>query len=202
MSQTTAVSPELAEYVETLYRDGIIGRKGAFGRDWVARLREDVGVVYAAALERPGAGRGPSRYYSELRSEQIRGFADLAVRDRAGHPVGRRVGVRARDVPPKESYPRYEARATRKLPQIGDISGRSALTIHRGTPNCSQLSRPVLVLGVDAPGAGNAEHHDIAITGPAATGRPAPATSRSHLHPAGAGRPETVPWQTAAPSSL
>jgi hypothetical protein len=54
--------------------------------------------------------------------------------------------------------------ATRKLPQIGDISARSALTIHRGTANFSQLSRPVLVLGVDAPGAGNAQHHDMAVT--------------------------------------
>lgn len=66
--------------------------------------------------------------------------------------------------PPKSWYPRYLERAARKLPQRGDISARSALTIHRGTTNHSQLSRPVLVLGVDAPGAGNAEHHDLAVT--------------------------------------
>jgi hypothetical protein len=66
--------------------------------------------------------------------------------------------------PPKEMYPRYEERAVRKYPQLGDISARSALTIHRGTKNLSQKSRPVLVLGVDAPGAGNAEHHDLAVT--------------------------------------
>lgn len=47
---------------------------------------------------------------------------------------------------------------------MGDISARSALTIHRGTRNDSSKSRPVLVLGVDAPGAGNAEHHDMAVT--------------------------------------
>ena len=52
----------------------------------------------------------------------------------------------------------------RKYPQMGDISSRSALTIHRGTTNHSQKSRPVLVLGMDAPGAGNAEHHDMAVT--------------------------------------
>jgi hypothetical protein len=66
--------------------------------------------------------------------------------------------------PPKSAYPRYEGLAQRKYPQMGDISARSALTIHRGTENRSQKSRPVLVLGVDAPGAGNAEHHDMAVT--------------------------------------
>jgi hypothetical protein len=66
--------------------------------------------------------------------------------------------------PPKSAYPRYEGLAQRKYPKMGDISARSALTIHRGTQNHSQKSRPVLVLGVDAPGAGNAEHHDMAVT--------------------------------------
>jgi hypothetical protein len=66
--------------------------------------------------------------------------------------------------PPKSMYSRYAERAVRKYPKMGDISARSALTIHRGTRNFSQKSRPVLVLGVDAPGAGNAEHHDMAVT--------------------------------------
>lgn len=66
--------------------------------------------------------------------------------------------------PPKSAYSRYEGLAQRKYPKRGDISARSALTIHRGTKNYSQKSRPVLVLGVDAPGAGNAEHHDMAVT--------------------------------------
>ena len=68
--------------------------------------------------------------------------------------------------PPHELYPRYEERAVRKFPKMGDISARSALTIHRGTVNHSSKPRPVLVLGVDAPGAGNAEHHDLAVTKP------------------------------------
>jgi len=66
--------------------------------------------------------------------------------------------------PPRSEYPRYESLAVRKYPQMGDISARSALTIHRGTKNHSQKARPVLVLGMDAPGAGNAEHHDLAVT--------------------------------------
>lgn len=66
--------------------------------------------------------------------------------------------------PPKVDYTRYRSLAQRKFPRMGDVSIRSALTIHRGTANRSGKSRPVLVLGVDAPGAGNDAHHDIAVT--------------------------------------
>ncbi|MFE7628775.1 phytanoyl-CoA dioxygenase family protein [Streptomyces sp. NPDC057509] len=66
--------------------------------------------------------------------------------------------------PRREDYPRYEALAERKYPRRGDISARSALTVHRGTANRSDDPRPVLVLGVDAPGAGNDGHHDMAVT--------------------------------------
>jgi hypothetical protein len=66
--------------------------------------------------------------------------------------------------PPQWLYERYEDRAQQKLPQMGDISARSALTIHRGTPNRSNQSRPVLVLGVDAPDARNSERHDLQIS--------------------------------------
>lgn len=66
--------------------------------------------------------------------------------------------------PPKSHYPRYEELAVRKYPQRGDISARSALTIHRGTANRSAKSRPVLVLGVDGPEANNDERHDMAVT--------------------------------------
>jgi hypothetical protein len=68
--------------------------------------------------------------------------------------------------PPKSLYGRYEERAQQKMPQMGDISVRSALTIHRGTPNTSTKSRPALVLGVDAPDARNAERHDLQFTRP------------------------------------
>jgi hypothetical protein len=68
--------------------------------------------------------------------------------------------------PPKTLYPRYEARAQKKFPQMGDISARSALTIHRGTKNESDKWRPVLVLGVDAPDARNGERHDLHFTRP------------------------------------
>ncbi|KQQ67014.1 phytanoyl-CoA dioxygenase family protein [Microbacterium sp. Leaf320] len=66
--------------------------------------------------------------------------------------------------PAEALYPRFQNLAVRKYPQRGDVSVRSALTIHRGTANFSAKARPVLVLGVDAAGAGNAEHHDMAVT--------------------------------------
>lgn len=66
--------------------------------------------------------------------------------------------------PPSEMWPRYIERAQRKLPRRGDISARSALTIHRGTANRSATPRPVLVIGADAPDAINAQHHDLQVT--------------------------------------
>jgi hypothetical protein len=219
-----------------LYGDGFIALKGAFSRDWVQQLREDLDVAYEEALARPGGavGRGPKRHYVEIHPEDIRGFVELAT-----HPwvdavcravlgpeykivelgfdvpgpgaqyqpwhrdfpapadtlVGRRLNSLAFNLtcvdvieamgpfeiapgtqwdapdgfehemfPPRSLYPRYEARAQRKLPRMGDISARSALTIHRGTENVSDQSRPVLVLGVDAPTANNAERHDLQFT--------------------------------------
>ncbi len=81
--------------------------------------------------------------------------------------------------PAKDGYSRYHERAVRKLPQRGDLSARSALTIHRGTANHSAKSRPVLVLGVDGPEADNAAHHDLAVTADYLAALPA--TVRRHL---------------------
>ena len=93
----------------------------------------------------------------------------------------RRAGLRPPDVPAAVRVrPRYESLGVRKYPQMGDISARSALTIHRGTANRSSLSRPVLVLGVDAPGAGHDQLHD-----PMATPdfyESLPESLRRHLH--------------------
>ncbi|MBB4184710.1 phytanoyl-CoA dioxygenase family protein [Sinorhizobium terangae] len=66
--------------------------------------------------------------------------------------------------PPKEEWPEFQKLATRKYPKLGDISCRSALTIHRGTEHGSPIARPVMVLGADAPGAGHAELHDMMVT--------------------------------------
>ncbi|WP_424952910.1 phytanoyl-CoA dioxygenase family protein [Deinococcus sp.] len=66
--------------------------------------------------------------------------------------------------PPTSLYGRYESLAQRKMPKMGDVSVRSALTIHRGTANSSQKPRPALVLGADAPGAGHDQMHDFQMT--------------------------------------
>lgn len=66
--------------------------------------------------------------------------------------------------PDRALWPRFEERAVRKYPQRGDISCRSALTMHRGTAHASPVARPVLVLGMDAPGAGHAGLHDMMVT--------------------------------------
>jgi hypothetical protein len=82
--------------------------------------------------------------------------------------------------PAQSEWPRYEALGQLKMPQMGDISARSALTIHRGTANHSPLARPVLVLGVDAPGAGHAELHDMMVT--RGFHASLPESVRRHLH--------------------
>ncbi|AKZ53557.1 hypothetical protein SAM23877_0508 [Streptomyces ambofaciens ATCC 23877] len=66
--------------------------------------------------------------------------------------------------PPRSHYGRYAERAVRKYPKRGDISARTALTVHRGTTNHSTKPRPVLVLGVDGPEATNGDRHDTAVT--------------------------------------
>ncbi|MBD0385844.1 MAG: phytanoyl-CoA dioxygenase family protein [Nostoc sp. C3-bin3] len=76
----------------------------------------------------------------------------------------RPIGFKHEMFPPKSLYDRYQERAVRKIPKRGDISVRSALTIHRGTANQSQKSRPTLVLGVDAEDAQNAKRHDLQFT--------------------------------------
>jgi len=229
---------DVAAIMGGLYGDGIIGLKGAFTREWVAHMHEDIDRVFADALQRPGGavGRGPKRYYVETHPEDIYGFVDLVshpwviavskailgadykiveigfdvpnpgAMDQPWHrdfpapdetTAGRRLNSLAFNVtgvdvyedmgpfeiavgtqwdnaaefehgmfPPKSFYPRYLSRAQQKMPKMGDISVRSALTIHRGTANRSDKARPVLVLGVDAPDARNAERHDLQVTKP------------------------------------
>jgi len=81
--------------------------------------------------------------------------------------------------PPRESYGRYEERAVRKYPMMGDISVRSALAIHRGTANRSEKPRPVLVLGVEAPGYERLVEHSPTVT--ERYWRDLPEQARAHL---------------------
>jgi hypothetical protein len=250
-SPTQTSTFDVAAIMGGLYGDGIIALKGAFSREWAEAMREDMDVLFADALARPGGavGRGPKRYYVEIHPERLRGFADLVShpwvtavceavlgpdyriveigfdvpgpgavnqpwhRDFPAPPetlVGRRLNSLAFNLtgvdvfedmgpfeiapgtqwdepsdfehgmfPPRSLYDRYESRAQRKMPKMGDISVRSALTIHRGTANHSQKSRPALVLGADAPDAHNAERHDLQMT--RAYHAALPERVRSHL---------------------
>jgi len=45
--------------------------------------------------------------------------------------------------PPNTLSPRYSERGVRSFPAMGDVSCRSALTIHRGTAHASPIARPV-----------------------------------------------------------
>ena len=93
--------------------------------------------------------------------------------------MGRRARMGARDVPAAGRLERFAERGVRKSPQMGDISCRSALTMHRGTAHPSPIARPVLVLGFDAPVAGHAALHDMMVT--RAFHAALPATVREHL---------------------
>ncbi len=227
---------DIAAHVDTLYRDGITGLKGAFSREWAEAMREDMMTAFWEAIQRPGGavGRGPRRWYVEVHPQDIRGFVDLVThpwvaglceavlgpdyeiveigfdtpfqgakyqpwhRDFPSPPETyeqRRITSLAFNLtgvdvtpdmgpfevapgtqwidgrewnyemfPPQEIWPQFAEKAVRKYPSMGDISCRSALTIHRGTAHPSPISRPVLVLGVDAPGAGHAALHDMMVT--------------------------------------
>jgi hypothetical protein len=81
--------------------------------------------------------------------------------------------------PPEELWAGFASRRAPKFPRLGDISARSALAVHRGTEHQSPIARPVLVVGVDAPGAGHAALHDMMVTREFHDALPA--TVRDHL---------------------
>ena len=219
----TTPEADVAADVETLYRDGITARRGAFSSEWVEQMREDMMTAFWAAIQRPGGAisRGPRRWYVGLHPHELTGFADLVThpwvtamcrsvigddyrilevafdvpfqgaknqpwhrdfpspvetyRDRRitslafnltgvdvtedMGPFEVAIGTQWDDgrewkhemFPPKEAWGRYAELGVRKFPQMGDISCRTALTIHRGTAHASPIARPVLVLGVVAP---------------------------------------------------
>lgn len=224
------------EDVATLYRDGIVGKKGAFSREFAESMREDMMTAFWAAIQRPGGavGRGPRRWYVEIHPENFGGFVELTShpwfvkmstevlgpdykiveigfdtpfqgaknqpwhRDFPSPPDSYEEGritslafnLTGVDVtadmgpfeiapgtqfldgrewkhemfPDKSLWPQFAEKGVKKYPQMGDISCRSALTMHRGTAHPSPIARPVLVIGVDAPGAGHDALHDMMVT--------------------------------------
>ncbi|MFN2645642.1 MAG: phytanoyl-CoA dioxygenase family protein, partial [Burkholderiales bacterium] len=69
----------LAAYTDALYKDGITALKGAFPREWVERLREEMMDMFWKEIQRPGGavGRGPRRWYVETHPQTFSGFVDL-----------------------------------------------------------------------------------------------------------------------------
>lgn len=228
--------PDVSVEVQTLVRDGIVAKRGAFSREFVEQMREDMMTAFWTAIQRPGGavGRGPRRWYVEVHPQAISGFVEIithpwfvamaeqvlgpdyeivevgfdtpfqGAKDQPWHrdfPSTREAYEEHRitslafnltgvDVtedmgpfeiapgtqwddgrewnhemfPAKELWERFISRGVRKYPKMGDISCRSALTVHRGTNHGSPIARPVLVVGVDAPGAGHSALHDMMVT--------------------------------------
>ena len=66
--------------------------------------------------------------------------------------------------PTRAEWPRYDALRTQRLARLGDISARTGLTVHRGTPNTTDVDRGVLILGVVAAEDPTPEHHRLTMT--------------------------------------
>ena len=66
--------------------------------------------------------------------------------------------------PPREIWSRFAELGERRFPRMGDISCRTALTMHRGTAHASPIARPVLILGVVRGDEAKPEEHDLALT--------------------------------------
>ena len=74
---------------------------------------------------------------------------------------------------------RYDGLRQPRMPRLGDMSVRSGLTVHRGTPNQSAVARPVLILGVIGPEVDPGPHGLQLSTGYAAS---LPAELLGRLH--------------------
>jgi ectoine hydroxylase-related dioxygenase (phytanoyl-CoA dioxygenase family) len=227
---------DVAAHLEALQRDGITAQKGAFSRDWIEQMREDMLTAFWSAIQRPGGAisRGPRRWYVAMHPEQLTGFVDLVThpfvvamseavcgpnyqfvevgfdvpfqgaknqpwhRDFASPeetwrdqritslafnltgvdvtedmgPFEIAQGTQFDDgrewkhemFPPKDIWPRFAEKAVRKFPKMGDISCRTALTVHRGTQHDSPIARPVLILGVVSGDLPKDESHDLFFT--------------------------------------
>jgi hypothetical protein len=246
-----SVLSDVSDDVDVLLRDGIVGRKGAFDRAWIERMRADVMAAYEEAIARPhgAVGRGPQRWYVEIHPEALSGFVDLVTHPwvtaiseavlgpdyqfvEVGFDVpfqgaknqpwhrdfaspretyeGRRLTSLAFNLtgvdvtpdmgpfeialgtqwddgrewkhqmfPPKDIWDRFAERGVRKFPQMGDVSARTALTLHRGTAHASATPRPVLILGAVTHEVANPEEHDLKLTRDYAARLPA--AVREHL---------------------
>jgi hypothetical protein len=66
--------------------------------------------------------------------------------------------------PPRSAWGSFEAVRRARSPQMGDMSARTGLAVHRGTPNRGRSPRPMLVLGVVEPAVDTSGAHRIEVT--------------------------------------
>ena len=128
---------------------------GALDQPWHRdfRMPEETKRTGRARPPSPSTSRPstPSRRWGRSRSRRAR---SSTCRTRFDHEM----------FPPKDSTRATRSARCASTRRWATSRPAAALTIHHGTKNVSSQPRPVLVLGVDAPGAGNAEHHDMAVT--------------------------------------
>jgi len=72
---------DIPQSVGDLFRDGIVGLKGAFTREWAEQMKEDMMEAFWKGIQRPKGtlSRGPRRWYCEIHPEEFRGFVDLVT---------------------------------------------------------------------------------------------------------------------------
>jgi len=66
--------------------------------------------------------------------------------------------------PPRDTWPGYLERRSPRYPQLGDMSARTGLAIHRGTDHHGRAPRPVLIVGVVAAIVQPAAGHRLEMT--------------------------------------
>jgi hypothetical protein len=66
--------------------------------------------------------------------------------------------------PPREAWAAYERLRRERSPRLGDMSVRTGLAVHRGTPNRGSGPRPMLVLGVVAPEVDTSDAHELQVS--------------------------------------
>jgi len=84
--------------------------------------------------------------------------------------------------PVEATWPAYEAARRQRYAKMGDMSARTGLAIHRGTPNEGSSPRPMLVLGVVAPEVDTSDAHELEFS--RAYWERLPAEVRAHLRAA------------------
>jgi hypothetical protein len=171
--------------------------------DWVERVGEDVDAAFREARSRPdgAVGRGPERWYVEIHPEQLRGFVDLVTHPwvvsvcravlgpdyeivELGFDIpfpGAKMQPWHRDFPmPEETHLRRRLTSLAfNLTTVDTVEEMGPFEIAPGTQWDEGRDFDHEMFPPKEPGAGNAAHHDLAVTRDYWAGLPEPV--RAHL---------------------